>query len=66
MTWAGSGKTRGNSFKPKYKIFRVDVRKKFLTQRVVRHWNTLTREAVDGPSLDVLKARFTGALSNLV
>jgi len=33
--------------------------------RVVRHWNRLTREAVDAPSLEVFKARLNGALSKL-
>ena len=42
------------------------MRKKFLTVRVVRHWNRLPREAVDVPSLEVFEARLDGALSNLV
>jgi len=32
---------------------------------VVRHWNRLLREAVDSPSLEVLKARLDGALGSL-
>ena len=46
--------------------FVLDIRKKFFTVRVVRHWNRLPREAVDAPSLEVFKARLDGALSNLV
>ncbi|KGL86313.1 hypothetical protein N301_12791, partial [Charadrius vociferus] len=47
--------------------FRLDIRKKFFTVRVVRHWNRLLpREAVDAPSLKVFKARLDGALSTLV
>jgi len=46
--------------------FRLHIRKKFFTTRVVRHWNRLPREAVDAPSLRVFKARLDGALSNLV
>jgi len=42
------------------------IRKKFFTMRVVTHWHSLPREAVDVPSLAVLKARLDGALSNLV
>jgi len=34
--------------------------------RVVRPWHRLPREAVDAPSLAVLKARLDGALSTLV
>jgi len=32
----------------------------------MRHWNMFLREAVDAPSLEALKARLGGALSNLV
>ncbi|KFQ83666.1 hypothetical protein N337_01723, partial [Phoenicopterus ruber ruber] len=46
--------------------FTLDIRKKFFTMRVVRHWNRLPREAVDAPPLEVFKARLDGALSNLV
>ncbi|KFU95586.1 hypothetical protein M959_09038, partial [Chaetura pelagica] len=46
--------------------FGLDVRRKFFTVRVVRHWNRLPRETVDAASLEVLKARLDGALSNLV
>ncbi|KFQ19764.1 hypothetical protein N332_15020, partial [Mesitornis unicolor] len=45
--------------------FTVDIRNKFFTERVVRHWNRLPREAVDVPSLEVFKARLDRSLSNL-
>lgn len=44
----------------------VDSTKKSFTVGVVRHCNKLPRKAVDGPSLDVSKAKLDGALSNLV
>jgi len=44
----------------------LDIRKKFFTVSVVRHWHTLPREAVAAPSLPVFKARLDAALSNLV
>ncbi|KFR12927.1 hypothetical protein N306_05748, partial [Opisthocomus hoazin] len=55
-----------NGCKLKEGRFRLDIRKKFFTMRVVRHCNRLPREAVDAPSLAVFKARLDGALSSLV
>ncbi|KFR13385.1 hypothetical protein N306_12577, partial [Opisthocomus hoazin] len=45
---------------------RLDIKTKFFTVRVVKHWNRFPREAVDAPSLESFKARSDGALSNLV
>ncbi|KFR07684.1 hypothetical protein Y956_06716, partial [Nipponia nippon] len=55
-----------NGFKLKEGRFRLDIRKKFFTMRVVRHWNRLPREVVDALSLEGFKARMDRALSNLV
>ena len=46
--------------------FRLDIRRKFSTQRVVTHWNRLPKEAVDAPSLEAFKARLDVALGSLV
>jgi len=65
FTRACSDKTRGNGFKLKNGRFRLDIRKKLFTMRVVRHWNRLPK-VVNAPSLAVFKARLDVALSNLV
>ena len=46
--------------------FGVDIKKKFSTVRVVRHWNKLLREAVLVSTLELFNARPDGALNNLV
>ena len=66
FTRACSDRTRGNGFRLEEGRFRLDIRKKFFTVRVVRHWNRLPGEVVDAPSLEVFKAGLDGALSNLV
>jgi len=59
-------RTRGNGFKLKEGIFKVNIRKKFFTLRVVRHRHRLPREAVAACSLALFKAKLDGTLSNVV
>ena len=61
-----SGRTRRNGLKLRQGWFRLDIRRKFFTQRVVTHWNRLPKEVVDVPSLEAFKARLEVALGSLL
>ena len=50
----------------KERRFRLDIRGKLFTVRVVMCWKRLPREVVDAPSLEVFKARSIWALGNLI
>jgi len=59
-------RTRSNGFKLRKGRFKLDIRKKFFTTKVVKHWKSLPSEVVGAPSLETFKARLDGTLSNLI
>ena len=60
------GRTGGNDSKLHQGRFRLDIKKPFFTERVVKHWNRLPKEVVDAPGLSVFKRHLDNALNTML
>jgi len=66
MAGASTNKMRSNGLTLYQGSFRLDIRKHFFSERVVRHWHRLPREVVGSPSLEVFKKLVNVALRDVV
>jgi len=58
--------TRDNVYKLILGRLQLDTRGKFLTMRMISHWNNLTWELVDSPTMDTFKIQLNRVLGHLV
>lgn len=66
FTVVPSDRTGGNGHKPKYRKLHMRIRESFFIMRVVKPWHSLPREAVECPSLEILKSPADMFLGNLL
>ena len=61
-----SDRKRGNGLKLRQGRFRLEITKILYTERVVKHWNRLSREVVASPPLEMVKKCVDMALQDVV
>lgn len=57
---------RGNSLKLQQMRFRLDIRKKYITEGVIRDWKRLPRNVVESPFQVIFKIQRYVALRDVV
>ncbi|RMC11207.1 hypothetical protein DUI87_12122 [Hirundo rustica rustica] len=63
---AATDRMRGHSLRLRQGKYKLDIRKNFFTERVIKYWNSLPGEVVESPSLGVFRKRLDVALDVMI